>query len=139
MGDDEGDRHPVASGDVNEYLRVATGIEATAKTFRTWGASVLAAAGLAAVDRPDVSGHQRTRLVNEAMRSVAEVLNNTPAVARRSYVHPVVVDRFLEGRLAGWERGPGAARRRPRSRRAAPAARARRPLTRAAGRPVRCR
>ena len=105
--DDDGLRHPVSSGDVNDYLRTATGIDATAKTFRTWGASVFAAAGLAAVDRPDVTERQRKQLLNEAIGVVSDVLNNTPAVCRRSYVHPVIVDRFLEGRLARrWERGP---------------------------------
>jgi DNA topoisomerase-1 len=108
--DDEGERHPLTSGDVNDYLRETTGLDATAKTFRTWGASVLAATGLAAVDLPDVSDHQRKQLLTQAVGTVAKVLNNTPAVCRRSYVHPAVIDRFLDGKLARrWERGPSRA------------------------------
>ena len=105
--DGDGARHPLSSGDVNDYLRQVTGIDATAKTFRTWGASVFAAAGLATVDQPDVSDRQRTQLVNRAIELVSDVLGNTPAVCRRSYVHPVLIDRFLEGRLAQrWNEGP---------------------------------
>jgi DNA topoisomerase-1 len=105
--DDDGERRPLSSSDVNAYLRETTGLDATAKTFRTWGATVLAAAGLATVDRSGVTDGQRKQLLNEAIGMVAGLLNNTPAVCRRSYVHPVVVDRFLDGKLARrWERGP---------------------------------
>lgn len=108
--DDGGDRHPITSGDVNSYLREAIGFDATAKTFRTWGASVMAAAGLAAIDEPGASERERKQLLNCSIELVAETLNNTPAVCRRSYVHPKVVDRFLEGRLARrWTAGPSRA------------------------------
>jgi DNA topoisomerase-1 len=104
--DDDG-RHPLTSGDVNAYLREITGLDATAKTFRTWGASVFAAAGLASADQPGVTDRQRTQLVNRAIELVSDVLGNTPAVCRRSYVHPAVIDRFLDGRLARrWNTGP---------------------------------
>jgi len=105
--DDDGGRHPLSSGDVNDYLRGVTGLDAMAKTFRTWGASVFAAAGLATADQPGVTDRQRTQLVNRAIELVSDVLGNTPAVCRRSYVHPVVIDRFLAGRLARrWNAGP---------------------------------
>lgn len=105
--DADGVQHPLQSADVNAYLRAATGLDATAKTFRTWGGSLLAAAGLAAVDTPDVTAKLRKSAVIRAMEVVSEVLGNTPTVCRRSYVHPVIVDRFLDGELASaWHDGP---------------------------------
>jgi DNA topoisomerase IB len=86
---------------VNDYVREVTGVEATAKDFRTWHATVLAAAALAA--RLDEAGGRvsRTRgrrMVTASMSEVAEFLGNTPALARRSYVDPRVVSAFEEGR-----------------------------------------
>ena len=83
---------------VNDYVREATGLEATAKDFRTWHATVLAAAALAESDEPGESKASRKRAVSGAMREVAEYLGNSPALARASYVDPRVVDAYEEGR-----------------------------------------
>jgi len=83
---------------VNDYVRAATGIEATAKDFRTWHATVLAAAALAASDEAGETQASRKRAVAAAMREVAEYLGNTPALARSAYVDPRVVDAYEEGR-----------------------------------------
>ncbi|MCU1346643.1 MAG: topA [Acidimicrobiia bacterium] len=99
---------PVHSSDVNRYLQDCAGIPVTAKTFRTWGATLLAATALAAVE-PPASERLRKRLVTVAVGRVAKELGNTPAVCRRSYIHPVIMDSFMEGDLRErWESGPKA-------------------------------
>jgi DNA topoisomerase IB len=82
---------------VNDYVRESTGLEATAKDFRTWHATVLAAAALAETDEPGESKASRKRAVSGAMKEVAEFLGNTPAQARASYVDPRVIDAYEEG------------------------------------------
>ena len=89
---------PVRSSDVNEYLREHTGIDATAKTFRTWNATVYAAAALAAVPPPETAREGRSTVM-EMLKVVSAELNNTPAVCRRSYIHPSVIDGYLAGEL----------------------------------------
>ncbi|MET7968122.1 DNA topoisomerase IB [Micromonospora sp. NPDC005305] len=89
----------VRSDEVNDYLREASGGEMTAKDFRTWHATVLAATELATVG-PQGSTTARRRAVATVMRSVAELLGNTPTVARTSYVDPRVVDLYHDGVLA---------------------------------------
>jgi DNA topoisomerase IB len=86
----------VRSDDVNAYLREAGGGEMTAKDFRTWHATVLAAVSLAAAG-PRHSVTARRRVVAATMREVADLLGNTPTVARASYVDPKVLDRYREG------------------------------------------
>ena len=86
------------SGHVNDYVRRTTGLEATAKDFRTWHATVIAAASLAETDEPGHTRASRKRAEVAAMKEVAEFLGNTPALARSSYVDPRVVDAFEEGR-----------------------------------------
>ncbi|RZU74687.1 DNA topoisomerase IB [Micromonospora kangleipakensis] len=89
----------VRSDEVNDYLRDASGGEMTAKDFRTWHATVLAATELATAGRQrSVTG--RKRAVAAVMRSVAELLGNTPTVARTSYVDPRVVDLYHDGVVA---------------------------------------
>ncbi len=83
---------------VNEYIRETTGLEVTAKDFRTWHATVLAAAALAESEEPGRSQASRRRAVSAAMREVAGFLGNTPALARSSYVDPRMVDAYAEGR-----------------------------------------
>ena len=85
-------------GLVNDYVREATGIEATAKDFRTWHATVLAAAALAESAEPGETKASRKRAVSATMKEVAEFLGNTPTLARSSYVDPRVVDAYEEGR-----------------------------------------
>src|SRR4051794_35746865 len=94
----EGGRwHDLDAGHVNDYLRDATGMEATAKDFRTWHATVIAAAALASSDEPGETKASRKRAEVAAMKEVAEFLGNTPALARSSYVDPRVVDAYEEG------------------------------------------
>jgi DNA topoisomerase I len=88
----------LAPADVNDYLREASGMDATAKDFRTWHGTVLAAAALAEAPGPEASKTARKRAVASAMKEVAEFLGNTPALARSSYVDPRVVDAYDEGR-----------------------------------------
>jgi DNA topoisomerase I len=88
--------HELGSDDLNSYLKELFGREVSAKDFRTWHATVLAAIGLA------VSGHAasptaRKRAVSRTISEVADYLGNTPAVCRRSYVDPRLVDRYLDG------------------------------------------
>jgi DNA topoisomerase-1 len=82
---------------VNEYLRESVGAELTAKDFRTWHATVLAAAALAASEEPGDTQASRRRAVSGAMKEVAEFLGNTPAIARSSYVDPRVIDLYEDG------------------------------------------
>ncbi|HEU4421921.1 MAG TPA: DNA topoisomerase IB [Pilimelia sp.] len=93
----------VRSDDVNAYLREVSGADMTAKDFRTWHATVLAAASLAAAG-PQRSATARKRAVSRVMREVAEQLGNTPTVARSSYVDPRVVDLFEDGVVAEFTR-----------------------------------
>jgi DNA topoisomerase-1 len=96
--DDEGERRDVGSGDVNDYLREITGQEFTAKDFRTWAGTVLAAWALREFEAFD-SETQAKQNVVRAIERVAERLGNTPAVCRRCYVHPAVLDAYLDGSL----------------------------------------
>jgi DNA topoisomerase-1 len=104
--DEDGSRCAVQSGDVNDYLREAAGTDVTAKDFRTWVASVLATTAL--VDMPRAKTKTaRTRALNVVLDVVASELGNTRAVCRASYIHPVVLDAFVDGSLHDrWERAP---------------------------------
>jgi DNA topoisomerase-1 len=86
----------VRSEEVNEYLKQAAGGDFTAKDFRTWNATVLAAVAVAGHDAPETKA-ARKRVVNQAVRQVAEYLDNTPAVCRSAYIDPRVFDRFDSG------------------------------------------
>ncbi|QCW51660.1 DNA topoisomerase IB [Nocardioides dongxiaopingii] len=82
---------------VNTYVRETTGLEATAKDFRTWHATVLAAAALAESPEPGKTSASRKRAVAGAMREVSEFLGNTPTLARSSYVDPRVIEAYERG------------------------------------------
>ncbi len=86
------------SAQVNDYVRRATGQDATAKDFRTWHATVLAAASLAESEEPGNTKASRKRAEVAAMKEVSEFLGNSPALARSSYVDPRVVDAYEEGK-----------------------------------------
>jgi DNA topoisomerase-1 len=88
---------PLDAVRVNEYLREFTGGDMTAKDFRTWHATVLAAAALAETDEPGDTKVSRKRAIRNAMVEVSEYLGNTPAIARTSYVDPRVVDLYEGG------------------------------------------
>lgn len=98
--DDAGERHPVDSGQVNDYLREATGQDFTAKDFRTWGGTLRAIALMGCTPMPElVSERSLTQCINNAIKQVASELGNTPAVCRKSYINPVVFDAWRDGRL----------------------------------------
>lgn len=93
---EDGQAHDIGSGDVNDYLREVTGREFTAKDFRTWAGTVLAARALQELDAADTQG-KRKKNVLAAVESVAKRLGNTRAVCRKCYIHPAVVDSYLDG------------------------------------------
>ena len=95
---EDGETRTLCATDVNEYLQSVTGSDYTSKDFRTWGATVIASVLLTRYGLPD-SAAERTRTVNRAVRAAAQALGNTLAVCRRSYVHPGVIDAYLENRL----------------------------------------
>jgi DNA topoisomerase-1 len=95
--DAEGEPHDVASDDVNRYL-AEVAPDVTAKDFRTWAGTVLAYRALRALGKGSTD-REKQRNVAAAIRETAENLGNTAAVARQAYVHPAVVDAYLDGRI----------------------------------------
>ena len=98
--DEDGTRRTVDSNDVNAYLNEITGADFTAKDFRTWAGTVLAARALDEV-RVFTSAREAKRNIVRAVERVAERLGNTPAICRRSYVHPEVLQAYLDGVTIG--------------------------------------
>jgi DNA topoisomerase-1 len=96
--DDDGERQTVSSHDVNDYLRATTGDDFTAKDFRTWAATVLAAWALNEFAEFD-SDAAAKRNITRAIKMVARRLGNTPTVCRQSYVHPEILNAYLDGTL----------------------------------------
>jgi len=96
--DDDGDQREVTSGDVNAYLREISGSAVTAKDFRTWTGTVLAALALAEFETFDTDAAAK-RNVRAAIERVSARLGNTPAVCRKCYVHPEVIDSYLDKSL----------------------------------------
>lgn len=96
--DENGERHTVSSSDVNAYLQTLTGADFTAKDYRTWAGSALALAVLRELQWEPESDAKRH--VVEMVKNVARQLGNTPAVCRKCYIHPAVLDGFLLGTLA---------------------------------------
>jgi len=97
--DQHGETHGVGSDDVNGYLHEITGEDITAKDFRTWAATNLAAEALAAAEVHDTKTKAKRALV-AAVESVAKRLGNTPAICRKCYIHPAVFEGYLDGSLA---------------------------------------
>jgi DNA topoisomerase I len=98
--DDQGERQPVDSGMVNDYLHGICGEAFSAKDFRTWGGTAHAAGVLACTPLPEKGGERaRRHALVVAVKQVAEVLGNTPAVCRRSYIHPEVFEGWRDGSL----------------------------------------
>lgn len=89
---------PLTAEDLNEYLREASGVDITAKDFRTFLASARALELLCTAD-PATTSRERRRCLAAVSRQVGDVLNNTPTVARSSYIHPEVLERFEDGLL----------------------------------------
>ena len=94
--DEDGDPRDVNSGDVNDYLREATGQEFTAKDFRTWAGTVLAARALKEFELVDSQAKRKKNIVT-AIEAVAKKLGNTRAVCRKCYIHPAVLESYLDG------------------------------------------
>jgi DNA topoisomerase-1 len=86
---------------VNEYLRQIAGQDFTAKDFRTWGGTVLAAIAFSKQEEFETKKQAKSN-IKTAICAVAELLGNTPAVCRKCYVHPVIVEAYLNRmRIAG--------------------------------------
>jgi DNA topoisomerase-1 len=96
--DDEGQRRAIDSADVNEYLRQVTRQDFTSKDFRTWNGTVLAVQALQTCGAGE-SAAQAKKAVVEAIKTVAAQLGNTPAICRKCYVHPAVIESYLAGSL----------------------------------------
>jgi DNA topoisomerase-1 len=96
--DDDGERRKISSNDVNEYLREITGGDFTAKDFRTWAGTVLAAMALREVEKSDTKAQQKKN-ITKAIESVAARLGNTPTICRKCYIHPFVLEAYLDGTL----------------------------------------
>jgi DNA topoisomerase I len=88
----------VTSSDVNDYLREISGLDFTAKDFRTWAGTVLAARALQEFEKFS-SATEAKKNVLLAIEAVARMLGNTPTICRRCYVHPVVLDSYIDGTL----------------------------------------
>jgi DNA topoisomerase-1 len=115
--DEDGKRQSIDSDDVNAYLREVTGLDVTAKDFRTWSGTMLAARALREMG-PGASEREVRRNVNRALDHVASRLRNTRAVCRKYYVHPAILDAYQRGVTVpapppdGQRSRPGAALRR---------------------------
>ena len=104
--DDEGSVRDITSQDVNQYLREITGEDFTAKDFRTWAGTVLAAIALSAAGEFETKKQAKANIKN-AIEAVAKILGNTPAICRQCYIHPVVLETYLNGdSIDGLKQGP---------------------------------
>jgi DNA topoisomerase-1 len=97
--DDDGKRETIESSDVNDYLRAITGEDFTSKDFRTWAGTVLAAQLLKAFDAFE-SDAQAKRNIVQAIETVAKRLGNTKAVCRKCYIHPAILESYMDGSIA---------------------------------------
>ena len=96
--DHDGHLHGITSDDVNGYLHEISGEEITAKDFRTWAATNLAAMALRELERFDTEAKNKKNVV-QAVEAVAGLLGNTPSVCRKCYIHPAIFDGYLDGSL----------------------------------------
>lgn len=96
--DDEGEAREVTSADVNAYLKEITGSEITAKDFRTWAGTVMAALALREFEAFDTQAAQKKNL-KAAIERVSSRLGNTPTICRKCYIHPEVLNAYVEGNL----------------------------------------
>lgn len=97
--DHDGERHGIGSEDVNHYLHEISGESITAKDFRTWAATNLAAELLAELEKFDSQTAAKKEVV-KAVENVAKQLGNTPAICRKCYIHPAIFEGYLDGSLA---------------------------------------
>jgi DNA topoisomerase I len=96
--DEAGERQKITSEDVNAWLKETTGEDFTAKDFRTWGGTVLALSALLEVGMCE-SEKEASKAVVETVKRVSQDLGNRPAICRKYYIHPVVIETFVEGKL----------------------------------------
>ena len=96
--DDEGEQREVSSGDINTYLKEISGRDITAKDFRTWNGTVLAALALAEYEKVDSQAAAK-RNIRSAIEAVAARLGNTPTICRKCYIHPEVFESYLSQSL----------------------------------------
>jgi DNA topoisomerase-1 len=96
--DEQGNCQDVTSSDVNEYLKAITGEDITAKDFRTWAGTVLAAMALSELESFD-SAAQAKRNLRSAIENVSGRLGNTPTICRKCYIHPEVLNSYMDGNL----------------------------------------
>jgi DNA topoisomerase I len=94
--DDEGNARDITSQDVNEYLREITGEDFTAKDFRTWAGTVLAAIALSTAGEFETKKQAKAN-IKKAIEAVAKMLGNTPTICRQCYIHPIVLETYLKG------------------------------------------
>lgn len=99
--DDAGEKRPVSSDDVNSYLQEITGQPFTAKDFRTWSATEKALLLLGGIE-PAETKTETKRQLNESIKQIAKELGHTPAICRKCYIHPAVIERFSNGKLHRW-------------------------------------
>ena len=107
--DDQGRVRDITSSDVNNYLRSAMGHTFTAKDFRTWAGTILAARALDDLSRTAARGPSEKHVV-QAVEAVSQLLNNTRSVCRKCYVHPMIVEAYLDGSLEKTLHGKAARR-----------------------------
>ena len=93
--DHEGKVRDITSQDVNEYLREITGEDFSAKDFRTWAGTVLTAIALNAQEQFETPKQAKSN-INTAIKAVAKILGNTPAICRKCYIHPAVLENYLD-------------------------------------------
>lgn len=96
--DEAGDRHPINSEDVNDYIREVTGGDFSAKDFRTWTGTMLAAEALRTIGTAGSAREAKSNVL-KAVDQVAEQLNNTRAICRKYYIHPAIFETYTEGTL----------------------------------------
>ncbi len=96
--DHDGEHHAITSDDVNNYLHEISGEEITAKDFRTWAGTNIAAMALTGLERFDSEAKNKKNVLR-AIEHVAEKLGNTPSVCRKCYIHPAIFDGYLDGSL----------------------------------------
>ena len=94
--DEDGKPHPVKPKDINDYLKTVTAPQFSAKDFRTWGGTILAALELADIGKAEEENTLKKNILN-AVKKVAEHLGNTPTVCRSSYIHPTVLKSYESG------------------------------------------
>ena len=96
--DEDGERQVVTSADVNAYLKSVSGVAITAKDFRTWNGTVMAAMALASSEAADSKALAK-KTVTRAIEQVSARLGNTPTICRKCYIHPQIVTAYLDGEL----------------------------------------